>query len=52
LGERLGRFGGQTRQHIALIAFLAWVGGVIAVAYNQVIELFRTGVAAAKLLST
>src|SRR4029434_1190066 len=26
LGKRLDPFSGQTRQHIALIAFLAWVG--------------------------
>ncbi len=81
LGKRLDPFSGQTRKHIALIAFLAWVGlgadglssscygpeeaflalgrhthlglymavatavtvFVIAVAYNQVIELFPTG---------
>ena len=81
LGKRLDPFSGQTRQHIALIAFLAWIGlgadglssscygpeeaflalgkhthlglymalatavtvFVIAVAYNQVIELFPTG---------
>src|SRR4029434_3808514 len=81
LGKRLDPFSGQTRQHIALIAFFAWVGlgadglssscygpeeaflalgrhthlglymalataitvFVIAVAYNQVIELFPTG---------
>src|SRR6476659_9903799 len=81
LGKRLDPFSGQTRQHIALIAFLAWVGlgadglssscygpeeafralgdhkhlglylalataitvFVIAVAYNQVIELFPSG---------
>ena len=81
LGKRLDPFSGQTRQHIALIAFLAWVGlgadglssscygpkkhswpsgditilrlymalataitvFVIAIAYNQVIELFPTG---------
>jgi amino acid transporter len=81
LGRRLDPFSGQTRQHIALIAFFAWVGlgadglssscygpeeaflalgrhthlglymalataitvFVIAVAYNQVIELFPSG---------
>jgi amino acid transporter len=81
LGKRLDPFSGQTRKHIALIAFLAWVGlgadglssscygpeeaflalgrhthlglymavatavtvFIIAVAYNQVIELFPTG---------
>src|SRR6476646_3405338 len=81
LGKRLDPFSGETRRHIALIAFLAWVGlgadglssscygpeeaflalgrhthlglymavatavtvFVIAVAYNQVIELFPTG---------
>jgi hypothetical protein len=81
LGKRLDPFSGQTRQHIALIAFLAWVGlgadglssscygpeeaflalgrhthlglymalatgvtvFVIALAYNQVIELFPSG---------
>ena len=81
LGKRLDPFSSQTRQHIALIAFLAWVGlgadglssscygpeeaflalgrhthlglymaaataitvFVIAVAYNQVIELFPSG---------
>src|SRR6476620_4883116 len=81
LGKRLDPFSGQTRKHIALIAFLAWVGlgadglssscygpeaaflalgrhthlglymalataitvFVIAIAYNQVIELFPTG---------
>lgn len=81
LGKRLDPFSGQTRQHIALVAFLAWVGlgadglssscygpeeaflalgkhthlglymavataitvFVIAVAYNQVIELFPSG---------
>src|SRR6516164_10564777 len=81
LGKRLDPFSSQTRQHIALIAFLAWIGlgadglssscygpeeaflalgkhthlglymalatavtvFVIAVAYNQVIELFPTG---------
>jgi len=81
LGKRLDPFSGQTRQHIALVAFLAWVGlgadglssscygpeeaflalgrhthlglymalataitvFVIAIAYNQVIELFPTG---------
>jgi hypothetical protein len=26
LGKRLDPFSGQTRQHIALVAFLAWVG--------------------------
>src|SRR5215813_2724206 len=81
LGKRLDPFSSQTRQHIALIAFLAWVGlgadglssscygpeeaflalgrhthlglymaaataitvFVIAIAYNQVIELFPSG---------
>jgi hypothetical protein len=81
LGKRLDPFSSQTRQHIALIAFLAWVGlgadglssscygpeeaflalgrhthlglymaaataitvFVIALAYNQVIELFPSG---------
>src|SRR6476659_11090579 len=81
LGAPLDPFSGQTRQHIALVAFLAWVGlgadglssscygpeeaflalgrythlglymalataitvFVIAVAYNQVIELFLAG---------
>ena len=26
LGKRLDPFSGQTRQHIALIAFFAWIG--------------------------
>jgi Amino acid permease len=81
LGKRLDPFSSQTRQHIALIAFLAWIGlgadglssscygpeeaflalgrhthlglymaaataitvFIIAVAYNQVIELFPSG---------
>src|SRR5215813_2672376 len=81
LGKRLDPFSSQTRQHVALVAFLAWVGlgadglssacygpeeaflalgrhtplglhlavltagtvFVIAVAYNQVIELFPSG---------
>ena len=81
LGKKLDPFSGETKQHIALIAFLAWIGlgadglssscygpeeaflalgrythlglymalataitvFVIAVAYNQVIELFPSG---------
>jgi amino acid transporter len=81
LGKPLDPFSGQTRQHVALVAFLAWIGlgadglssacygpeeaflalgshtplslylaamtavtvFVIAVAYNQVIELFPSG---------
>jgi hypothetical protein len=90
LGKRLDPFSGQTRQHIALIAFFAWVGlgadelssscygpeeaflalgrhthlglymalataitvFVIAVAYNQVIELLPSGAEAIRSLRT
>jgi hypothetical protein len=90
LGSALDPFSGETRQHVALVAFLAWVGlgadglssacygpeeaflalgshtplslylagmtaitvFVIAVAYNQVIELFPSGGGGYKVASS
>src|SRR5689334_20473464 len=90
LGKPLDPFGGETRKHVALVAFLAWIGlgadglssacygpeeaflalsphtplslylaamtactvFIIAVAYNQVIELFPSGGGGYKVASS
>ena len=90
LGKALDPFSGEARKHVALVAFLAWVGlgadglssacygpeetflalgahtplslylaamtavtvFIIALAYNQVIELFPNGVVATRSLPT